>query len=58
MKYEIRKVTATIRAIIKVTLVAAEEKWNRWGICIMTSGVTEKTMIIAICLVSTSIVIP
>jgi len=58
MKYEIRKVTATIRATIKVTLLAEEEKWNKWGICIMISGIIDKTMIIAISLVSTSIVIP
>jgi len=58
MKYEIRKATAIIRATIKVTLRAAEEKWNKSGICIMISGITDKTIIIAISLVSTAIVIP
>lgn len=58
MKYEIRKATATVRATIKVTLRGIEEKLNILGICIMRSGITEKTMILAIFLVSTSIVIP
>lgn len=58
MKYEMRKVTAMMREIIKVTLRGVEEKCNNVGICIIRSGITEKTIILAIFLVSTSIVMP
>jgi hypothetical protein len=58
MKYEMRKVTAMMREIIKVTFRNVVEKWNNVGICIMRSGIIEKTMILAIFLVSTSIVMP
>lgn len=58
MKYEMRKETAMMREIIKVTLRHDVEKLNSVGICIMRSGATEKTMFLAIFLVSTSIVMP
>jgi hypothetical protein len=58
MKYKMRKVTEMMREMIKVALRNVVEKSNNVGICITRSGIIEKTMIFAISLVSTSIVIP
>lgn len=45
-------------AITKVTLLAPEENWNKFGICMIISGKTDKTMILAMYLVSKSVVMP
>jgi len=36
------------RAITKVTLLSPEENWNKFGICMIASGITEQTMILAV----------
>ena len=48
MKYKNRKMAVMMRAIIKVTLLGPEENWNKFGICIIASGMIEKSMILAV----------
>jgi len=37
-----------MRAISKVTFLSPEEKWNKFGTCMIANGITEQTMILAL----------
>ena len=57
MKYNNRNTTETLRAV-KIAMRSPEEDGKIFAICMIRNGITEQTIILAMELVSESVVIP